>query len=278
MNGSIEALESRLQTLAGDFPYPPTPDIAGKVVQRLSQESRREPRERHRTIRQRILAGSVLILILLIASLAVPSVRAAVIEFLQVGVIRIFFIEPTPTSTPTPLSGALSLLTPLPEQTPKSSPTPEDLISLAQIAGETTLETAISRADYELRLPSYPLDLGMPDRVFLQDANGTMVIFVWTAPGDPQKVRLILFQIPPGSWAGEKWAPSFVEETLVSGQAAVWAEGPYVLRLTNGEMDLIRLVAGHSLVWEESGITYRLESELSLQAAVKIAESLKPIP
>ena len=35
------------------------------------------------------------------------------------------------------------------------------------------------------------------------------------------------------------------------------------------------LVEGHALVWEEGDITYRLETSLSLDEAVKIAESLR---
>jgi hypothetical protein len=34
-------------------------------------------------------------------------------------------------------------------------------------------------------------------------------------------------------------------------------------------------VDGNTLIWEEQGITYRLESNLSLEEAVKIAESLE---
>jgi hypothetical protein len=40
-------------------------------------------------------------------------------------------------------------------------------------------------------------------------------------------------------------------------------------------MDMRRLVEGNVLVWEQDGLTYRLETKLSLSEAVKIAESLK---
>jgi hypothetical protein len=36
-----------------------------------------------------------------------------------------------------------------------------------------------------------------------------------------------------------------------------------------------RLVEGNTLIWEANGITYRLESHLSLEDALRIAESLK---
>jgi hypothetical protein len=55
----------------------------------------------------------------------------------------------------------------------------------------------------------------------------------------------------------------------------VWAEGPYLLQLSGGDIDLRRLVEGHVLIWTDGPITYRLETDLTLDEAVRIAESLK---
>jgi hypothetical protein len=35
------------------------------------------------------------------------------------------------------------------------------------------------------------------------------------------------------------------------------------------------LIEGHVLIWKEGDITYRLETDLPVEEAVKIAESLK---
>jgi hypothetical protein len=43
-------------------------------------------------------------------------------------------------------------------------------------------------------------------------------------------------------------------------------------------MDIRRLIDGHVLIWEEDGITYRLETGVTLEEAVKIAESLQEMP
>jgi hypothetical protein len=225
---------------------------------------------------------------LLVGLLSVPAVRAAVIEFLQIGVIRI--ILPEPTATPTSLSfpavegpstsplTPAPLSTPLPTQTLPPPPTPGDLIALDRLKGETTLEQAIQEASFELELPGYPAELGKPDRVFVQDMGGDVVILVWTEAGNLEKAELILYEIASGSWAGEKGAPRTLERTQVNGREAVWAEGPYVLMLTDGNLDFRRLIAGHVLIWDEAGVTYRLESKLTLSQAIKIAESLEPIP
>ena len=61
----------------------------------------------------------------------------------------------------------------------------------------------------------------------------------------------------------------------VGGRPALWTEGPYILQLQNGDLDFRRLIEGHVLIWVEGGVTYRLETGLPLEEAVKIAESLK---
>jgi len=272
MSSSMDSLETRLRAVAQNMPYPPTPDIAGMVTLRLSRTSVRKPVLERKARRWQIaLEGITLIVVLLTGLLAVPAVRAAVVEFLQIGVIRIFIPEPTPTPTVNPSA------TSQPTPTAQPSPTPFDLVSLGEIGGETTLEVAVEKAGFPLQLPTYPPDLGKPDRVFVQDANGALIILAWTAPDHPEKAELILFEIAPGSWAGQKGAPVTVERTSVNGQEAVWAEGPYALYLTNGNVEFRRIVGGHVLLWAEDGITYRLESTLTLVEALQIAESLSPI-
>jgi hypothetical protein len=68
-----------------------------------------------------------------------------------------------------------------------------------------------------------------------------------------------------------------VEETTVNGRPALWTEGPYLLQFRRDGhtvTEVQRLVEGHVLIWAEGEITYRLESDLPLEEAVRIAESL----
>lgn len=83
--------------------------------------------------------------------------------------------------------------------------------------------------------------------------------------------------IPAGSWAIDKANPAMIQETSVNGQRAIWAVGPYPLRLHNGDLQFRWLVDGHVLIWEEENLTYRLETDLPLEEAIRIAESLEPI-
>jgi hypothetical protein len=213
------------------------------------------------------------LVVLLLGLLAVPSVRAGILEFIQVGVVRIFLATP-PTTTPAPSpvpSGTPARRTPAPTPLPTSTP----LAWLTDLAGETTLAEARGRVFFDIPLPAYPEDLGEPDRVFVQDLDGPLVVLVWLEPGTANQVRMSLHLIAPGSIALEKARPVLVEETRVNGQYAAWTTGPYLLRLRNNDLDIRRMIAGHVLIWEQEGITYRLETDLPLEEAVKVAESLQ---
>ena len=244
-----EGLDRRLQREAQRFEFPPTPDIAGAVRGRL--EARPAPAFR-------ILTPARALLVLALAAaavlLAVPSARATVFEALQVGVVRILLGD-TPSAPPV-------------TQVPQPS-------ALDQLAGETSLEQAQRLAGFEIRLPAYPPDLGAPDRVFYQPMGPT-VILVWADPDVANPPRLSLF-ILGKTILLEKAAPTMLERTEVGGEQAYWAEGPYLLAI-RGERELVLsyLVQGHVLIWVEGALTYRLESGLPLEEAVRIAESLQP--
>jgi hypothetical protein len=212
----------------------------------------------------------------------IPPARAAILEFIQIGIVRIFRTEPTHVSPPQ--QEFPSTLVPV---TATAGPTPQPLIPLLeQLAGERSLESARALVDYPILLPSYPSDLGEPDRVFVQDADGDMTILIWIDPEHPTQVLMSLHMIPPGSWAVEKMNPALVQETTVNGQRAIWAIGPYPVRFSNGDLDFVRLVDGHVLIWTDdetlapgasAGVTYRLETGMDLEEAIKVAESLEPL-
>lgn len=257
--------ETQVQTIARGMEYPPTPDIAGAVSTRLRAST--QPR-----LANRIRAQSLVFALILLASLMlIPPVRAAVVEFIEIGIVRIFRSDPVPAPEQIPLT-----MTPL-TATPVST-LPSLIPLLDEMAGETTLNEAQEMVEYPILLPAYPADLGEPDRVFVQDADGLMTILVWIDPQNPSRVQMSLHMIPEGSWAIEKGAPTFIRETKVNGQFAIWAVGPYPLRLFNDDLQYRRMIDGQVLIWEADTITYRLETDLSLEEAIQIAESLEAIP
>jgi hypothetical protein len=104
-----------------------------------------------------------------------------------------------------------------------------------------------------------------------------MTILIWIDPDQPSEVLMSLHMIPPGSWAVEKMNPALVQETTVNGERAIWAVGPYPVRFSDGNLDFVRLVEGHVLIWTVGETTYRLETKLELEEAIRVAESLKPV-
>ncbi|HSL26910.1 MAG TPA: hypothetical protein VLA54_11570 [Acidimicrobiia bacterium] len=71
-----------------------------------------------------------------------------------------------------------------------------------------------------------------------------------------------------------------VDRVMVNGVSGFWlAGGPHVFGFETGRSDMVAdasRLTGNVLVWEAGGITYRLESLLSLEASLAIAESLRP--
>lgn len=252
-----EPFENRLQALAKEIPYPPTPSIAGAVMTRINAKSTRS------LLGRKLAWALILILVLFAGLMFVPPVRAAVLEFIQIGIVRIF---PNSVESPTP--------TPEASVIPTSTQLP--LIPILEtLGGKTTLESARNIVDFPIPLPTYPADLGEPDYVFVQDADGWMVILVWIDPQQPDQVQMSLHLIEEGSWTIQKYQPEVITETKVNGLRAIWTAGEYPLLLKNNDIQFQRLIVGHVLIWQINEITYRLETDASLEEAIKIAESLQ---
>jgi hypothetical protein len=65
-----------------------------------------------------------------------------------------------------------------------------------------------------------------------------------------------------------------VEEPMVNGRQAFWLQGGHFLQLADGRNENLLFVEGNVLLWSVGDVTYRLESGLSLEEALRIAESL----
>lgn len=248
-----ERWEAQVQAAVRQFRYPATPDVARAVRSRITD--RRQPGALIDPSR-RLAWALVAALILAVGLLAVPDVRAALRSFLRIGAVE--FVQPTPAFPP------------------PSPPAPEALLDLA---GETTLDEARANIAFPLRLPTYPSDLGQPDRVYTQDLGGPAVVLAWIDPTQPDEVWLSLQMLSNEAWAYKIVDQRLVEETTVNGVRAAWVSGPHILQFRdrNGrtEPGPRRLVDGHVLIWQDGDLTYRLETDLSLEEAVRIAESLQ---
>jgi hypothetical protein len=259
--------EEHLEEVARRFRYPSTPDVAGAVMKRLESGSR--PRA---WLRSAWVVIGLLVLVMAVL-FAVPSVRAEIIRFFQVGVVRIFPSTPTQTIGPampqSPITATPDIFTPVP-----GGNEPLYSVTISGLAGETNLEDARAKLPFPIRLPEYPTDLGPPNKIFLQD-DGKMVILVWSDSDNPERAHLSLHEIGPEGIVLSKYQPRVIQETQVDGVYAIWAQGPYLIQLTSGTYVFRRTVEGNTLIWEEDNITYRLESDLTLEETIRIAESLR---
>ena len=255
----VNRVERRVQQVAAGAVYPATPELWPAVRLEMTRRAERRPAAR---MGWAPALGAV-VLALGLGLLAIPPARAALYRIIQLGVVRIF-VEP---GTATPAFTASPAVTPSPTGMP-------ELRAPLDLQGATSLESVREALGDAFRLPTYPPDLGQPDLAFLQSPGGPVAVMVWLDSEDPTTADLALYVLGRGAFAG-KSSMRVIQETQVAGHHALWLIGPHALLLRSGETAHRTLVTGNVLLWQEGEITYRLETALSLDEAVRIAESLR---
>ncbi|MEZ4672493.1 MAG: hypothetical protein R3E39_31715 [Anaerolineae bacterium] len=249
--------ERTVQETARHLVYPPTPDIASRLRGRRVGA----PRRKWRVALAFLLACAVV-------TLTVPQVQAFVLEIIRIGAIRVFLVEPTATPTRSPVSTRPPL------------PTPVRFASVLDMPGETTFARAQAVMNNRIKLPTYPPDLGAPDRVFLLSQEVPLVTLIWMKPDDPPSVRLSL-EVIENSIAGTKMYPADgqPQEVSVNEKRALWLPTLHELHYYGMGEEITRLVTTPVLVWQaaDGSLTYRLEADIPLEEAITIAES-QPSP
>ena len=250
-----DALDRRVHRLAAGFQYPPTPNLRPGLGRKLGRHANR--RAFSRTLGW-ALAATLLLAVTTVA--LVPAARAALLEAVQLGVVRILVgpADQRPGAGQATETGLAA-----------SSPA----AALLDLAGEASLAEAAERFPRPLRLPAYPGDLGLPDRAYLQGDPVEGRILVWLSDADRPQVEMALFEVLPNMLL-TKFQPRVIERTLVNSEPALWTEGPYPIELASGALVERWLIEGHVLIWVEDGVSYRLETNWSLEEAIRVAESL----
>jgi hypothetical protein len=277
-------LEGQLYALGREMTYPPTPPLAERVRARLLQQRPRAPGASWRAPRRLAIAALALLLVGLGVALAsVPTTRKALAEFF--GLQRIRVIQVTEIPLPT------AALSPEPT-TAQSTPLPTPTTTLRPgISGATTLEDARRRVNFPVLLPTYPDGIGAPDELYAQrlgaSPSDAQVILVYRAkPGlglQPSREEDNLFALyqfrTQGMFRKSADTGTRLEELRVGDARAFWLEGAYHFiqyRDASGRevVEMERVVRGNTLAWEVGDVTYRLETSLPKEEAVRIAESL----
>lgn len=263
----METWEMRVQQAARNFTYPPTPDIARRVRLKL--------RPAYRVSRMGLLARVAVMMILIFTLLmTVPEIRAGILEILRIGAVSLF---PYP-STATPAATIAPDSSPTRTPHPTVTPVPTPLLSILDLPGETTLEAAREQVNFPIRLPAYPENIGRPDRVFSQQTTAATVTLVWLEDTGAEDIYFALAIIGREGFIG-KFYPWNEQRTTVNGHEAAWLTEPHEMYQEmpgqNQAALVRRIVEDFVLIWVEAGLTYRLETDLPLEEARKIAESLR---
>ncbi len=171
----------------------------------------------------------------LAATMAVPDARTAVLRFLGLKGVSIIRVEELPPWTAEP-----------------------------HFFGEV-----VSLAEAERVVGLGPLlpDLGPPDEVRIDRFAPHFMLLLY---GRPQ-VRLRLTELVGGTVEKFVLLEQGVERVEVNGQPGLWIEGEHVVDEPSG---LPRL-SGRVLLWEQKGLTLRLEGRLTREQALEIARSTR---
>lgn len=241
-SGDIDRLQRALEALARATTYPPAPPLADAIRRRIESA----PRIRGPASRWAIAAVSLaatLVAIFALIALAAPARQAIADVFDR---INIFSSNALPTGLPTEISG--------------------EALSLTQ---------AKASVDFPILLPA---DIPGPSRLVLQEFDSAQVLFLFFEPPNGKPFLLVETNaivgkgLPLETGATSQPVAGFPAE-------AYWIRGVHTVELRDDQGNAIpksaRLTGENTLIWNQGGFVFRVEGDLSLEEAVRIARSLR---
>ena len=291
-------LELALRRLVPDIEWPSAggdgerPDLAAAVRARIegaapaAGQAGRRPALRPAGIRSAWRwpwrpARRALVLAL-VALLALAAIAGA-IGFGLPG-LRIIFGGPPEVSAPPSLGPARSA-TPAAgvPGTPGAPGVPGATMGLGERIELAELD---ARAGFHVEWPGDP-SIGPPDAAYIDDQRGGQVSLVWAAAaGRPATlepgVGLLLSQfrgdVDEGFFEKALGGETSIDPALVGDDRGYWLSGdPHMFFWVgpDGPVHEERRWVGDALVWSNGVITFRLESSLGRDTAIRLAESLE---
>lgn len=252
----ISEMDALLRRASRAFAYPQTPAMVVAVTARL-----REPGPSVLGVLAEIVRGwwrrplpriavAVVItaLVVLGAALAVPQSRTALADFFGLSNVRV-------------------------DEEPSVGQLPP-VLSPGSFAAPVLLADAQDAVDFPLRFPTSDGARLEPNAVYLQGENTSApaVIFVYE--------EFDLYQTRAGFFGKGGPDLSLIHEIEFGGQPALWIdEGGHIASFLDEQGRLVvesrRTVERATLLWERDGVTYRLETALSQEEAIRAAELLR---
>ena len=243
-------LELQLLALRDDVAWPPTPDLATAVQARVAREPRRPVRRVWLPARLAPVVVALLLVLLALGALlaASPGVRATLRDWLGIGSVRIARVERLP-----------------------------DLSPARQLA--LGRRASVAAANRHLGSPITTIrGLGAPDAIYLGDGPPARVSLVYAArPGLPPGtagVGALLDELQGDALPFvEKFVAGNVPITRVriNGARGYFIGGQHTVNLPD---ELRPRLAGNTVVWLHDAVTYRLETKLGREAAVRLARAV----
>lgn len=269
---SDEAFEAALRDLGSAIAYP-TPGIVGNDIATHVRERVAVDRVRRSGILGWI--GARPVRRGFVVAIAALLILAAVVGAVALGVpgIRIQFGGPTqsPAVTASPA---------------RPSPTPSELAIVGQSLGlgtKVSLDEAERIAGLDLILPADPA-IGPPDAAYV---FANRVALVWAErpglPADPSSGVALLInefrgRVDEGYYTKVLDSDATVTPVTVGDGSGYWISGSphfFFYRDPTGKfIDETAREVGDTLIWNDGEVTYRLESQLGMDDAIRIAESL----
>jgi hypothetical protein len=180
--------------------------------------------------------AALVLVVGLAATMAVPDARTAVLRFLGLKGVTVIRVDELPPASTTP-----------------------------HVFGES-VSLAGARRIVGFR-PLLPKDLGAPDDVRINVFSPYFVVLLYGKPD----VKLRLTETSGGVIQKYALAEQLVERVEVDGQPGIWVEGTHVV----GELFGLPRLAGNVLLWEQDGLTLRLEGRLTKEQALEIARGVR---
>jgi hypothetical protein len=258
-------LERMLSSLGQELDWPPTPDLAGRVMARLDEEPAPAPARRRRSAllppaglrRSLALAAVALLLLAGAAFAAMPGVRDAVLDFFGLQGATVERRETLPT------------------------PPPDRPLDLGD---RTTLDD--TQLGFE---PLVPDDLGAPDGVYVRSGppGGELSLTYVARSGLPRagNTRLGLLvtefrgDLSPEYVRKVGGQTTSIERLTIDGDRAIWVAGAphfFFYRTPDGAIveEQLRL-ADNVLLIERGPLLIRLEGAFDRERAIELARSLR---
>ena len=260
-----QEVERALTELGALLDYPEARGLARAVRSKLEQA----PPSRIARFRWSLPHGSVattaaVIVVALAAGMILvsPTARSAVADLLGLEGVRIRYGQ----SPPAPVN-----------------PSPDLDLGIV-----VTLAEANARASFKAKVPSLA-ELGQADQVYFSDRTpgGQIALLYRPRPGLPrtanENVGLLLTefrgQVRQEFMAKVVGSGTRMEQVTVDGASGIWLEGsPHFFFYLDPDgkvrQETIRL-AGNTLLWEKDSLTFRLESALSKDEALRLATHVR---